>query len=65
MEYAVHFREVSIGLGSIDYAVFLAEHAKHAPDVPLMLEHLPNEAEYDAARDQVKAVGARVGLVFG
>ena len=64
VEYAVHFREVRIGMGSIDYAVFLAEHAKHAPDVPLMLEHLPNEADYDAARDQVKAVGARVGLGF-
>lgn len=64
VEYAVHLREVRIGLGSIDYAVFLAEHARHAPDVPLMLEHLPNEAEYDAARDAVKAVGGRVGLAF-
>jgi sugar phosphate isomerase/epimerase len=64
VEYAVHFREVRIGLGSIDYAVFLGEHAKHAPDAPLMLEHLPNEADYDAAREQVKAVGARIGLRF-
>jgi hypothetical protein len=30
VEMAVHFREVRIGLGSIDYAVFLAEHARHA-----------------------------------
>jgi sugar phosphate isomerase/epimerase len=35
VEYAVHFREVRIGLGTIDYGVFLAEHAKHAADVPL------------------------------
>jgi sugar phosphate isomerase/epimerase len=64
VEYAVHFREVRIGLGTIDYRVFLAEHAKHAPDVPLMLEHLPNEAEYDAARQQVMATGGQIGLRF-
>ena len=64
VEMAVHFREVRIGLGSIDYAVFLAEHARHAPDAPLMLEHLPNEAEYDAARDRVRAVGGTIGLGF-
>ena len=64
VEYAVHFREVRIGLGTIDYGVFLAEHAKHAADVPLMLEHLPNEAEYDAARAQVMATGERIGLRF-
>jgi sugar phosphate isomerase/epimerase len=64
VEYAVHFREVRIGLGTIDYGVFLAEHATHAPDVPLMLEHLPNEAEYDAARAQVMATGQRIGLQF-
>jgi len=64
VEMAVHFREVRIGLGSIDYGVFLAEHARKAPDVPLMLEHLPAEADYDAARDQVRAVGERIGVRF-
>jgi len=62
VEMAVHFREVRPGLGSIDYGVLLAEHARHAPDAPLMLEHLPNEAEYDAARDHVRAVGERIGV---
>jgi len=61
---AVHFREVRIGLGSIDYAVLLAEHARHAPGAPLMLEHLPNESEYDAARDRVRAVGDAIGVGF-
>jgi sugar phosphate isomerase/epimerase len=64
VEMAVHFREVRIGLGSIDYGVLLAEHARHAPDAPLMLEHLPNEAEYDAARDRVLAVGNTIGVRF-
>jgi sugar phosphate isomerase/epimerase len=64
VEMAVHFREVRIGLGSIDYAVFLAEHARYAPEAPLMLEHLKEEADYDAARDQVLATGARIGVRF-
>ena len=64
VEMAVHFREVRIGLGSIDYAVLLAEHARHAPGAPLMLEHLPNESEYDAARDRVRAVGDAIGVGF-
>jgi sugar phosphate isomerase/epimerase len=64
VEMAVHFREVRIGLGSIDYGVLLAEHARYAPEAPLMLEHLKEEAEYEAARDQVLATGARVGVRF-
>jgi len=64
IEMAVHFREVRPGQGSIDYAVLLAEHARHAPDAPLMLEHLSNEAECDAARDHVMGVGKDVGIRF-
>jgi sugar phosphate isomerase/epimerase len=61
---AVRFREVRVGQGSIDYGVLLAEHARHCPEVPLMLEHLPSEAEYDAARDAVRDAGGRLGLRF-
>jgi sugar phosphate isomerase/epimerase len=64
VEMAVHFREVRVGLGSIDHGAWLAEHARVSPDVPLMLEHLPGEAEYDAARDHVRATGDRLGLRF-
>ena len=64
VEMAVHFREVRNGLGSIDYGVLLAEHARHAPSAPIMLEHLPSEAEYDAARENVRAAGERIGLRF-
>ena len=62
VEMAVHFREVRIGQGSIDYGVFLAEHARHAPGVPLMLEHLATAAEYDAARDAVRAAATKAGV---
>jgi sugar phosphate isomerase/epimerase len=64
VEMAVHFREVRIGQGSIDYGVLLAEHARHAPLAPLMLEHLPTDAEYDAARDAVRDAGRRAGIAF-
>ncbi len=64
VEMAVHFREVRIGQGSIDHGAWLAEHARHCPDVPLMLEHLSGEAEYDAARDHVRAAGESLGLRF-
>ncbi|HSD27127.1 MAG TPA: TIM barrel protein, partial [Vicinamibacteria bacterium] len=64
VEMAVHFREVRTGQGSIDHGAWLAEHARVCPDVPLMLEHLSAEAEYDAARDHVRATGERLGLRF-
>jgi len=64
VEMAVHFREVRLGLGSIDHGAWLAEHARLCPDVPLMLEHLSGEAEYDAARDHLRAAGDRRGLRF-
>ena len=64
IEMAVHFREVRPGLGSVDYGVWLAEHARHTPDVPLMIEHLPDETEYDAARDHIVKVGRETGIRF-
>jgi sugar phosphate isomerase/epimerase len=64
VEMALHFREVRIGLGSIDHGVWLAEHARLGPEVPMMLEHLPGEAEYDAARDHLRSTGDRLGLRF-
>jgi sugar phosphate isomerase/epimerase len=64
VEMAVHFREVRAGLGTMDYGSWLTEHARHAVEAPLMLEHLEKDADYDAARDHVRAAGDRVGLLF-
>ena len=64
IEMAVHFREVRQGLGSVDYAVWLAEHARHTPEVPLMIEHLKDEAEYDAAAKHIVEVGGGIGVGF-
>jgi sugar phosphate isomerase/epimerase len=59
----VHLDEVRPGLGGLDYGVYLQELSRLARDVPLMLEHLPQE-EYPAAREYVVGVAARLGLEF-
>lgn len=62
-QLTVHLDEVRPGLGTLDYKVFLGELNRLPGDVPLLLEHLPEE-EYPPARDYVMEVAARVGLSF-
>ncbi len=59
-----HLDEVRPGLGGLDYAVFLRELSK-LPDIPLMLEHLPNAEEYRLAATHVRSVAKSIGLSFG
>jgi hypothetical protein len=42
--------------------VFLSEVARLDPDTPLMLEHLPQAADYTAAAEFVRAAAAQVGV---
>ncbi len=58
-EPLVHLSEIRPGLGNLDYTVFLKELRK-LPDVPLMLEHLPNQEEYKQAADYVRSVDAKI-----
>lgn len=58
----VHLDEVRPGLGVLDYGVFLAELAR-LDEVPLMLEHLSSESDYDAAAAHVRSVGRPLGLL--
>lgn len=58
-----HLDEVRPGLGRLDYTTFLRELSKW-PDVPLMLEHLPNAEEYRLAAEHVRGVGKKVGVSF-
>ena len=58
-----HLDEVRPGQGGLDYATFLQELTK-LPGVPLMLEHLPNAAEYDKAADHIRGVARGLGLSF-
>jgi len=57
----VHLDEARPGLGGIDYKAFLT-CAAELGDVPFLLEHLPTEADYDAAASYVRSVAAEVGV---
>jgi sugar phosphate isomerase/epimerase len=61
---ALHFDEVMIGDGVLDYHTYLTALEVLPADVPLMLEHLAH-AEYAVARDRVFAMGSAAGVAFG
>jgi sugar phosphate isomerase/epimerase len=60
----VHLDEVRPGCGALDYPVYLKELAGLADDVPLMLEHLPDEAEFTAAAAHIRQVAQREGVAL-
>lgn len=64
VEMNVHFVEVRPGSGSMDYRTYLRRLNALPQRPPLMLEHLPNAAEYDAARKHLLALGAEIGTPF-
>jgi len=55
-DFIVHLNEVRPGLGTLDYATFLSLAHDTDPDMPVMLEHLPNAEEYRLAADYVRSV---------
>ncbi len=63
-ELTVHLDETRPGTGGLSYSTFLLELAKLGPDMPLMLEHLPNESEYALARQHVRSVAKEVGVAI-
>ncbi len=65
VEMNVHFREVTVGTGSMDYRTYLRRLAGLRRDVPLMLEHCPNAEEYDKGRRHLLALSREMGLSFG
>ena len=63
-QLTVHLDEVRPGEGALDYPVLLRELASLGPDLPLMLEHLPDEDAYGAAATFVRAVAQREGIAL-
>lgn len=55
----VHLDEMRPGLGALDYPALLHALEGLDRDLPFMLEHLPDAAEYDAAADFVRDVARR------
>lgn len=62
-ELTVHLEERRPGLGHLDYTIFLQETSK-LKDIPFMLEHLENQAEYELAADYVRKTGSKAGIYF-
>jgi len=60
----MHIDEVCPGTGMLALDVLLTELANLDPDLPVMLEHLPTEAEYDAAASYLREVAAAAGLML-
>ena len=58
----VHLDECRPGTGGIDYVTYLKELGKLNKDVPLMLEHLPNEEEYRLAAEHIRSIAKKEGL---
>ena len=57
----LHLDEVRPGTGGLDFRTYLRELDRLDPDIPLMLEHLPNEEEYDLAAAHVRSVALEIG----
>ena len=64
VEMNVHFREVTLGMGSLDYTTYLKRVAALPNDVPLMIEHMKGPQEYDQSRRYVLELGKKLGIAF-
>jgi len=58
----VHLDEVICGRGLFDFSTFLTELNKLDPDIPLMLEHLERNEEYDEAAAYVRKIAGQIGV---
>jgi sugar phosphate isomerase/epimerase len=59
-----HLDEVCPGRGGLAYKVYLEELARLDPDVPLMLEHMSSEQDYQEGAAYVRSVAAQVGVTL-
>ena len=60
----VHLDEARPGTGGLDLQTLLRELNRLDPTLPIMLEHLPNETEYDLAAAHVRAVAQEEGILL-
>jgi sugar phosphate isomerase/epimerase len=60
----VHLDEVRPGLGALDYRTFLTELERIDLGMPLMIEHLKGEEEYDLAAEHIRGVAAEAGVTL-
>ena len=65
IEMNIHFREVTLGTGTLDYTTFLKRLVALPGDVPLMIEHMKGKDEYDQSRQYLFDLGKTIGVRFG
>jgi sugar phosphate isomerase/epimerase len=64
VEMNLHFRECTVGTGSIDFKTYLKRVASLPGDATLMIEHMTNAEEYDKARRCLLDLGGKSGIRF-
>lgn len=62
--FVVSLRETAPGLGSLDYGAILTSLNRLDADTPVLLEHLKESHEYDAAAAYVRQHAQRVGVML-
>ena len=55
----------TLGTGELDYTTYLKRLAALPGDVPLMIEHMQGEEEYDKSRRYLFELGEKIGVSFG
>lgn len=60
----VHLEEVVPGTGSLDYRAFIQELHKLDDDVPLIMEHLETEDQYDQAASYIRGIASELKIVI-
>jgi len=61
--YTIHFDDVTLGTGGVDFKTYLACLSK-LKDIPLMMEHMNTSEEYEKAAKTLKTIGSSTGIRF-
>ena len=61
-DLTVHLDEAQPGLGAMDYKTFFTCLKDLDPDMPVLLEHMPEKEQYVAGAKYLREVAASVGL---
>lgn len=60
----LHLNEAIPGEGEFDYSALLSCCAALDDDLPMMIEHLSTEADYDRAAANIRRIAKKMGLTF-
>ncbi|NJK97520.1 MAG: sugar phosphate isomerase/epimerase [Bacteroidales bacterium] len=61
--YTIHFDDVTLGTGGVDFKTYLSCLSK-LKDIPLMMEHMNSSEEYEQATITLRAIGSSTGIQF-